>query len=204
VNPLCVLKFSLCLCCEFWIRSDHLRGTEDTGGFTENSRYDMRHCMSKQKILTLFVMLGLALVMQEVTASAQRAPRLPFDLQLGMNEESAHQQLKKIASQQKEERDEEEGGEQEVWILNSDAKFSYVIAKFSREHVLILITAVARPQQVRYADLASLNTAARASDGQNYSYKWKVEPGKHARAYVINARGSNPEFLTSYSVYYVR
>lgn len=158
----------------------------------------------RQKILTLFVLLGLALVMQEVTASAQRAPSLPFGLQLGMSEESAHQQLKKIASQQKAERDEEEGGEQEVWILKSDAKFSYVIAKFSREHRLILITAVARPLQVRYGDVGSLNTAAKASDGKNYSYKWKVEPGKHAQAYVINARGSSPEFLTSYSVYYVR
>ncbi|HUS13357.1 MAG TPA: hypothetical protein VMZ30_22995 [Pyrinomonadaceae bacterium] len=160
--------------------------------------------MSKQKILILFVFLGLALVMQGVTASAQRAPRHPLGLQLGMSEESAHQQLKKIASQQKEEREEEEGGEQEVWILRSDAKFSYVIAKFNREHSLILITVVARPQQVRYGDVANLDSAAKASDGQNYSYKWKVEPGKGARAYIINARGSSPEFLTSYSVYYVR
>ena len=63
---------------------------------------------------------------------------------------------------------------------------------------------VARAQQVRYADLASLNTAAKASDGQNYSFKWKIEPGKGARPYVVNARGSSSEFLTSYSVYYVR
>ena len=160
--------------------------------------------MPKRTTSIFFLLISHALVMQEVTASAQRVPGQPLGLQLGMSEESAHQQLKKIASQQKEEREEEEGGEQEVWILKNDAKFSYVIAKFSSEHRLILFTAVARPQQVRYSDLANLNTAAKASDGHNYSYKWKVEPGKGARAYVINARGNSPEFLTSYSVYYVR
>jgi hypothetical protein len=135
------------------------------------------------------------------SATAQTKMRA-WGLQLGMTEEAAHRRLKKVATQQKEEREEQEGGEQEVWILKQDAKFNYVIAKFNREHRLILITAVARPRQVKYAELASLDSAAKASDGQNYSYKWKVEPGKGARAYVINARGSSPEFLTSYSVYY--
>jgi hypothetical protein len=149
------------------------------------------------------VLLGFMIVAGNASA-AKGPPRVVFGLRLGLSEEAAHRLLKKVATQQKEEREEEEGGEQEVWILKSDAKFSYVIAKFSSEHRLILITAVARPQQVRYADIASLDSAAKASDGQNYSYKWKVEPGKGARAYVINARGSSPEFLTSYSVYYVR
>ena len=137
------------------------------------------------------------------SVTAQTKMRM-WGLQLSMTEEAAHTLLKKVATQQKEEREEEEGGEQEVWIFKQDAKYNYLIAKFSSAHRLILITVVARPEQVRYADLASLNSAAKASDGQNYSYKWKVEPGKGARAYVINARGSNPEFLTSYSVYFVR
>ena len=154
------------------------------------------------KVFTLPVLLSLVLVSQGMAASAQDAPRQPFSLRLGMNEEAAHQRLRKIATQQKEEREEEEGGEQEVWILKRDAKFNYLVTKFSREHRLILITVVARPQQVKYGELANLDSAAKASDGQNYSYKWKIEPGKGARAYVINARGSSPEFLTSYSVYY--
>ena len=159
--------------------------------------------MTKPKALQL-LLLTISLATQTFAAGAQRAPRPSFGLQLDMSEEAAHERLRKIATQQKEEREEEEGGEQEVWILKQDVKFNYLIAKFSSEHRLILITVVARPQQVKYADLASLNTAAKASDGHNYSYKWKVEPGKGARAYVINARGSSPEFLTSYSVYFVR
>ena len=159
--------------------------------------------MTKTKAVQL-LLLAIWLATQTIAASAQRTPRPPFGLRLGMNEEVVHERLRKIATQQKEEKEEEEGGEQEVWILKRDAKLNYLITKFSREHRLILITVVARPQQLKYSDLASLDTAAKASDGQNYSYKWKVEPGKGARAYVINARGSSPEFLTSYSVYYVR
>ena len=161
------------------------------------------HCMTKLKALQL-LLLTISLATQTVAADAQRTPQPPFGLRLGMSEEAVHDRLRKIASQQKEEREEEEGGEQEVWILKHNAKFSYLITKFSREHRLILITVVARPQQVRYGDLGSLEIAAKATDGLNYSYKWKVEPGKHAQAYVTNARGSSPEFLTSYSVYFVR
>jgi hypothetical protein len=146
----------------------------------------------------------LALMCLGGGSAAAKTKTRSWGLQLGMTEESARRRLKKVATQQKEEREEEEGGEQEVWILKKDAKYNYLIARFNKEHRLILLTVVARPQRVRYADLASLDTAAKASDGQNYSYKWKVEPGKGARAYMINARGSSSEFLTSYSVYYLR
>jgi hypothetical protein len=121
-----------------------------------------------------------------------------------MTEEAAHQRLRKIARQEKEEKQKEEGGEQEVWILKRDAKYSYLITRFSREHRLVLITVVARPQRARYSDLGKLKDAAKATDGQNYSYKWKVERGKEARGYVVIARGSHPEFLTSYSVYFTK
>ena len=159
--------------------------------------------MTKTKAI-LLLLLAISLATQTIAAGAQRAPRPPFGLRLGMSEEAVHERLRKIATQQKEEKEEEEGGEQEVWILKRDAKYNYLITKFSKEHRLILITVVARPQQVKYADLARLDSAAKASDGQNYSFKWKIEPGKGARAYVVNARGSSSEFLTSYSVYYLR
>jgi hypothetical protein len=173
------------------------------GGDSARKALSQVHCMTKPKALPLLLLI-ISLATQADAGGAQRAPQSPFGLQLGMSEEAARERLRKVATQQKEEREEEEGGEQEVWILKRDTKFNYLIAKFSSEHRLILITVVARPQQVRYGDVADLDTASRASDGQNYSYKWKVQPGKGARAYVINARGSNAEFLTSYSVYFVQ
>jgi len=148
--------------------------------------------------LLLIVAFG---VVQSV-AHVSPLPRTFFGLQLGMDEEVVHERLERIATQQKEEKEEEEGGEQEVWILKRDKRFNYVMARFDREHRLILLTVVARPKQVKYADVANLKLAAKATDGVNYSYKWKVEPGKKARPFTINARGNSPQFLNSYSVYF--
>jgi len=149
-------------------------------------------------ILTLIVTLG-------VVESAPRVSALPrtfFGVQLGMDEEVVHERLERIATQQKEAKEEEEGGAQEVWILKRDKRFNYLMARFDREHRLILLTVVARPRQVKYADVANLKLAAKATDGINYSYKWKVDPGKNARPFTINARGNSPAFLNSYSVYF--
>jgi len=178
--------------------------------------------MTKQLVVRLLI--AVALTTQCVSASTQNAagragsagilpavfvamkvsaaPGRPFGLRLDMPEEAAHERLRKIATQEKEEKEKEEGGEQEVWILKRDAKYSYLITRFSREHRLILITVVARPQRARYSDVGRLANAVKATDGQNYSYKWKVEPGKGARGYMVVARGSHPKFLTSYSVYF--
>jgi hypothetical protein len=136
--------------------------------------------------------------------SVKEPPREFFGLRLGMSEEAARSRLRKIAKQEKEEREGEEGGEQEVWILKRDAKFNYLLVKFNKEHRLNWMTVVAHPKLVRYAELASLDLATKATDGINYSYKWKVETTKQQPGYLIIARGSSDEFLTSYSVYPTR
>lgn len=159
--------------------------------------------MTKPRIcVTALLVLVVGLSVAETSARIAPLPRSFFGLQLGMNDELAHERLQKIATQQKEEKEGEEGGEQEVWILKRDKRFNYLIARFDREHRLILLTVVARPQRVRYAEVASLKLATKATDGINYSYKWKVAPGKSARPFTINARGNSPVFLNSYSVYF--
>ena len=156
--------------------------------------------MRKFLLLVLLVFMFVA----GSAAAAQKPTREVFGLRLGMSEEAVHERLRKIARQQKEEKEEEEGGEQEVWILRPDAKFNYLLTRFNEEHRLILLTVVAQPQQVRYADVASLNDATKATDGLNYSYKWKVAATKQQPAFLIIARGSEAEFLTSYSLYLAR
>lgn len=138
------------------------------------------------------------------TGSPKRPPREFFGLRLGMSEETVRGRLRRIAKQEKEEREEEEGGEQEVWIFKRDARFNYVLVKFNKEHRLNWMTVVAHPKLVRYADIASLELATKATDGINFSYKWKVEASKQQPGYLIIARGSSEEFLTSYSVYPTR
>lgn len=119
-----------------------------------------------------------------------------------MSEESVHKILKKIATQQKEEKEEE--GEQEVWSLKKDDRFDYILTRFNRDHRVTLITVVARPNRVRYSDVAETKEATVASDGRNYSYRWKVEREGQQPAYLLIARGSSSEFLTSYSLYPAR
>jgi hypothetical protein len=63
---------------------------------------------------------------------------------------------------------------------------------------------VAHPNRVRYSDIGGLEEATKATDGINYSYKWKVAATKQQHSYLIIARGNDPEFLTSYSVYCIR
>ena len=136
-----------------------------------------------------------------VQAMPKQTPRDRFGLRLGMSEESVHKRMRKIATQQKEEKESEEGGEQEVWVLKKDSRFNYVLTRFTRDHRLIFVTVVAHPNRVRYGDIADINEATKATDGINYSYKWKVDPNKKQPGYLMIARGSNAEFLTSYSLY---
>jgi hypothetical protein len=127
-----------------------------------------------------------------------------FGLRLGMSEEGVHKRMRRIAKQQKEEREEEEGGEQEVWILKKDPRYTYLLTKFSREHRLIFVTVVAHPSRVRYSDLGETKDATVATDGMNYSYKWKIPAQGKESPVLLIARGSSAEFLTSYSLYLSR
>jgi len=154
------------------------------------------------RIVYSLLLLIVALGVVESATRVSPLPRTFFGVQLGMDEEVVHERLERIATQQKEEKEEAEGGEQEVWILKRDKRFNYLIARFDREHRLVLLTVVAHPQRVKYAEVANLKLATKATDGMNYSYKWKVEPGKNGRPFTINARGNSPDFLNSYSVYY--
>lgn len=156
----------------------------------------------KRKVF--LVSLLLLLIFVDIQAEPAKPSREVFGLRLGMSEEAVHKHMRKIARQQKEEREEEEGGEQEVWILKKDARCYYLLTKFSREHRLILVTAVAHPNRVRYSDLGETKDATVATDGINYSYKWKIHAQRKERAVLLIARGSNAEFLTSYSLYFSR
>jgi hypothetical protein len=162
---------------------------------------DLSSASNWTTMLRVFLLSTLLLV----TVQAAREPtREVFGLRLGMNEETVHKGMRRIATQQKEEREEEEGGEQEVWVLKKDLRYNYLLTKFNREHRLILVTVVAHPNRVRYSDLGETKDATVATDGINYSYKWKIPAQKDERAVLLIARGGNAEFLTSYSLYLSR
>jgi len=147
------------------------------------------------------ILLSLLLLLIGSPVFAKKQARDLFGLKIGMTEESVHERLRKIATQQKEEKEKEEEGEQEVWTLKKDDRFDYVLTRFNRQHRLTLITVVARPNRVKYTDVAETKDATVASDGRNYSYRWKVERDGKQQAYLLIARGSSSQFLTSYSLY---
>ena len=151
---------------------------------------------------TLFSLLFVLVLFSSTQAAPAKPSREAFGLRLGMSEEAVHKRMRRIATQQKEEREEEEGGEQEVWVLKKDSRYNYLLTKFSREHRLIFVTVVAHPNRVRYSDLGETKDATVATDGINYSYKWKIPGEKAERAVLLIARGSNAEFLNSYSLYF--
>lgn len=123
-----------------------------------------------------------------------------LSLRLGMEEESAHRRLRKIATQQREEKDGEKEGEQEVWLLR-DRRLAYVVLRFDHKHKLWFMIAVVRQgSRVLYSELADLKSATQATDGRNYTYTWNVNRGTSEPGYVVVARGSDPNYLTSYSI----
>ncbi|MDX6611999.1 MAG: hypothetical protein QOD75_1185 [Blastocatellia bacterium] len=149
----------------------------------------------------VLLLLSILLVAPPVNAGPKQPQREVFGLRLGMNEETVHRVLKKIATQQKEEREEEGEGEQEVWVLKKDSRFDYLLVRFDAQHELWLITVVVHKDAgVRYGDLGALQNAKHATDGRNVTYKWSVAAKGKQAGYVVIARGSNPDTLTSYSI----
>lgn len=155
-----------------------------------------------KRLLTLLAILALS---SAAIALPKKSMREPFGLRLGMDEEVVHELLKRVAKQEKEQREEEEGGEQEVWILKRDARINYLLTRFTREHQLHYITVTAHPRKLRYRDIGSLKEAEMATDGINYSYKWRM-PARESggRPILLIARGSSRDYVTSYSIYFTR
>ena len=167
-----------CLHCTFCVVSRH-----NVQNFGSQALEDLE--LRRQ---TLSFLLLLTFLVTVSPVSAKKRVRDLFGLKIGMSEESVHKTLKKIAIQQKEEKEKEEEGEQEVWSLKKDDRFDYILTRFNRDHRLTLITVVARPNRVRYSDVAETKEATVASDGRNYSYRWKVEREGRQPAYLTFVR----------------
>ena len=148
---------------------------------------------------TILSLLLLFLVGDIAVVIAKKPPRDVLGLRIGMTEQAAHKRLLKIATQERRKR--KKDGEQEIWILKNDSRFEYLLTRFNREHKLTLITVVAHPNRIKYTDIATVNQATVATDGRNFSYRWKIDRSGERPASLLIARGSSAEYLTSYSFY---
>lgn len=148
---------------------------------------------------TILSLLLLFLAGDTVVVFAKKPPRDVLGLRIGMTEQAAHKRLRKIATQERRKR--KKDGEQEIWILKNDSRFEYLLTRFNREHQLTLIMVVAHPNRIKYTDIATVNEATVATDGRNFSYRWKIDRSGDRPASLLIARGSSSEYLTSYSFY---
>jgi hypothetical protein len=158
-------------------------------------------------LLRKFIACLALLLLIVPTVDANQKPRAEvLGLRLGMLEDEVRERLAKIGEQQKEERESEGEGEQEVWLLNPklEKNLDYLVVKFDRNHRLHFIIAVARKDgHVRYADVLDLQKAKRVTDGsgRNFSFTWKIAAEGAQPASQIVARGSDPQYLTSYTIF---
>jgi len=143
---------------------------------------------------------------QQGSASAEVAvPNQPvtevLGVKPGMSEEEAVRLLDRVGRRQV-----GQGTKAEVWGVRDD-RLAHVAVRFSRDHRVRHVTGLAHRtegggrRRVRYAELGDTARARLQSDKNNYTYTWRVEPRSGFPGYVIVARGSDPVYLTSYSLY---
>jgi len=150
-------------------------------------------------------MLCVLLLFMNADIQATMKQQVLLEVHIGMSEDDVRAKLQKIGQQQKEQEMDGDEGEQEVWMLDRDPRFDYLIARFDRQHRLAFMTAVVRKGlSIRYSDLADLTVARHATDGFNHTYSWTVPAAGKRAGYVLVARGTHPQLLTSYSLYPVR
>lgn len=125
-------------------------------------------------------------------------------IKLGMKEEAARKLLQKIGKQQKEEKKEEEdeGGEEEIWTLTNNSNYASLIVGFDKKHLVRYVTVFAGKDgsRVRYTDIGNIKEAKFESNQSNYRYTWDVAAKRKSPRYLVIARGTDTQFLSSYSV----
>jgi hypothetical protein len=146
-----------------------------------------------KQLLTVSLLLAVAVV-----AGASPAKTRPeiMGISLEMSRDDAQARLKSIGTLQKEDRK-----RQEVWAVK-DSRISHLLVGYDSENRVRYVTAVARTggPRIRYQDVADLESAQRTVNQGNHKLSWEVPARRGHFAYLIIARGHDPQFLDSYSV----
>ena len=94
---------------------------------------------------------------------------------------------------------------QEIWEIR-DERYSHLIVGFDANGQLRFVTAVAREdkdaRRVRYEEVGDPEGAHQAGDPaiNNFNFEWAIPDKKGIGPGVANARGRDPEFLTTLSL----
>jgi hypothetical protein len=150
--------------------------------------------MAKRLLTSLSMILLVAAAIQ---GKGKGPPHEILSISLGMTRADVRARLQKIGHLEKEERK-----RQEVWGLNQNAYFSHLLIGFDSDFKVRYLTAVARPngRRMRYSDLADLKLAKERRLLRNFQYEWQVPARGNLPAYIVIARGTHPQYLTTYSL----
>lgn len=135
-----------------------------------------------------------------VGVSASAAPAKPrpeiMGVSLDMSRDAARARLKSIGSLEREERK-----RQEVWAVK-DARISHLLIGYDAEYRVRYVTAIARTDgpRIRYQEVADVKGAERTVNQGNHKFTWEVEAHHGQAAFILIARGHDPQYLDSYSV----
>ena len=144
--------------------------------------------------------LSLLLVIGILASAASAAPARPrpeiMGISLEMSRDDALARLKSIGSLERDDRK-----RQEVWTVK-DPRISHLLVGYDADCRVRYVTAIARTDGpgIRYQEIADLKSAQRSSTSGNHKFTWEIESHRGKAAFIIIARGHDPQYLESYSV----
>ncbi len=116
-------------------------------------------------------------------------------ISLDMSRDAARARLKAIGNLEREERKREE-----VWAVK-DSRISHLLVGYDADNHVRYVTALARTDgpRIRYQEVADPKSAQQSHVQGNHKFTWEVARRGHV-AYLLIARGRDPQYLDSYSV----
>ena len=141
--------------------------------------------------------ISLLLVIGILASAAPARPRPEImGISLEMSRDDARARLKSIGSLEKEDRK-----RQEVWVVK-DPRISHLLVGYDADYRVRYVTAIARTDgpKIRYQEVADLKSARRAVVQGNHKFTWEIEGRRGHEAFILIARGHDPQYLDSYSV----
>ncbi|HYO63830.1 MAG TPA: hypothetical protein VER08_09385 [Pyrinomonadaceae bacterium] len=117
-------------------------------------------------------------------------------LRIGMSRDDAVRRLEQVGRKERDERK-----QQEVWALKDHPDYTHLLVGFNKEKTEVrYVTAVAKPGRVRYADVVDVQKAKQTDAANNHTYEQEVGARDGRPAYIISARGTDPQHLAYYSL----
>ena len=142
----------------------------------------------------------MSLAWASADASAEEVQRQILGINFRLAKDDVHKRLNEIGSFVRAERK-----SQEIWQIR-DPSFSHLIVAFGKDGTLRFVTAVAREdgeaKRVPYGEIGNLDKARQAGDPgiKNFNYEWDLPSQNGNPRMLVNARGRDPTFLTTYSL----